>query len=251
MAQALSESPDAVSSVLVLIASTLQILLPIIISLVAIDHILSGNPSNDTPDFGLTALNDYLSASLGLEPLLVACLMYFTIQIALAVTGHGHRLTLIGAVVNGLRDLRRDLFIHLETRPSSFYDRVSVGRVMTRVTNDIEALYDLLRGLGTLIGEFVPFFVALTVMFAIDVQLTTDPAARPSRPWGRHVLLPAYDAPPVPPDTPDTLRHQPEHAGEPRGLAGSAYLRPPGAQSAALHQHQHQKPRLRAALSAR
>ena len=43
---------------------------------------------------------------------------------------------------------------------------------MTRVTNDVEALYELLRGLGTLIGEFVPFFVALAVMLAIDVQLT-------------------------------------------------------------------------------
>ena len=61
---------------------------------------------------------------------------------------------------------------HLETRPSSFYDRVAVGRLMTRVTNDVEALYELLRGLGTLIGEFVPFFVALTVMLAIDVELT-------------------------------------------------------------------------------
>jgi ATP-binding cassette, subfamily B, multidrug efflux pump len=49
-------------------------------------------------------------------------------------------------VINGLRDLRLDLFRHLETRPSSFYDRVAVGRIMTRVTNDVEALYELLRG---------------------------------------------------------------------------------------------------------
>jgi ATP-binding cassette subfamily B protein len=81
-------------------------------------------------------------------------------------------MTLVTSVIKGLRDLRLDLFSHLETRPSSFYDRVAVGRVMTRVTNDIEALYELLRGIGTLIGEFVPFFVALTIMLAIDVQLT-------------------------------------------------------------------------------
>lgn len=160
------------STVLVLIASTLQILLPIIISLVAIDHILSGNTDTDTPDFGLVELNDYLASSLNLEPLVVACGLYFTIQIAMALTGHAHRMTLISSVVNGLRDLRRDLFVHLETRPSSFFDRVAVGRVMTRVTNDIEALYELLRGLGSLIGEFLPFFIALTVMLAIDVQLT-------------------------------------------------------------------------------
>lgn len=162
----------AISTALLLVASTLQILLPIIISLVAIDHILGGNPGTDTPDFGLIALNDYLAATLGIAPLFVACFVYFTVQLIWAFTGHAHRMTLIGAVINGLRDLRRDLFIHLETRPSSFYDRVATGRVMTRVTNDIEALYELLRGLGTLLGEFLPFFVALAVMLAIDVRLT-------------------------------------------------------------------------------
>ena len=161
-----------ISSVLVLIASTLQILLPIIISLVAIDHIIRGEPDRETPDFGMIELNTWLAETTGWHPLLVACAVYGLIQITWAFTGHAHRMTLISAVINGLRDLRRDLFAHLETRPSSFYDRVAVGRVMTRVTNDVEALYELLRGLGTLIGEFVPFFVALTVMLAIDVQLT-------------------------------------------------------------------------------
>ncbi len=161
-----------VSSVLVLITSTLQVLLPIIISLVAIDHILRDEADSQTPDFGLIELNTWLTEVTGWHALVVACLMYGIIQVVWAVTGHAHRMTLITAVINGLRDLRRDLFAHLETRPSSFYDRVAVGRVMTRVTNDVEALYELLRGLGSLIGEFVPFFVALGVMLAIDAQLT-------------------------------------------------------------------------------
>jgi ATP-binding cassette, subfamily B, multidrug efflux pump len=50
-------------------------------------------------------------------------------------------------VLGALRDLRHDLFRHLETRPASFYDRVAVGRVMTRVTNDVEQLFQLLSGL--------------------------------------------------------------------------------------------------------
>lgn len=160
------------SSVLVLITSTLQVLLPIITSLLAVDYILGGEADADTPDFGLIELNIWLVDSTGLPPLAVAVLMYAVIQILWAFTGHAHRMTLISAVVNGLRDLRLDLFSHLETRPSSFYDRVAVGRVMTRVTNDIEALYELLRGLGSLIGEFVPFVVALGVMLVIDKQLT-------------------------------------------------------------------------------
>ncbi|MCB1644724.1 MAG: ABC transporter ATP-binding protein, partial [Pseudomonadales bacterium] len=65
-----------------------------------------------------------------------------------------------------------DLFAHMEHRPSSFYDKVAVGRIMTRITNDVQALFELLMGVGSLIGEFVPFFLALAIMFAIDVQLT-------------------------------------------------------------------------------
>ena len=64
------------------------------------------------------------------------------------------------------------LFAHMERRPASFYDKVAVGRVMTRITNDVQALFELLMGLGGLIGEFVPFFLALVIMFAIDPQLT-------------------------------------------------------------------------------
>ena len=162
----------AISSILVLVASALQILLPIIISLVVIDHILRGNSSSNSPDFGLVELNVTLSEFFGLPPLIIACGMYVVFQLGSASIGHAHRMTLVQAVINGLRDLRLDLFSHMETRPSSFFDRVAVGRVMTRVTNDVEALYELLRGLGTLVGEFVPFFVALFVMSMINVELT-------------------------------------------------------------------------------
>ena len=162
----------AVSAVLVVIASTLQILLPVVISLVGIDYVIGGRTDTGTPDMGMVDLTVALSQSLGLSPLLAACCLYAVLQLAWAVTIHAHRMTLITAVIKGLRDLRLDLFRHLETRPASFYDRVAVGRVMTRVTNDIEALYELLRGLGTLIGEFAPFLVALVIMFSVSVKLT-------------------------------------------------------------------------------
>lgn len=162
----------AVSAVLILIASTLQVLMPVVLSLVVIDHILRNETDPGTPDLGMLELNAWLTQTLGVHPLIAACLLYATLQLGWAITGHAHRLTLVSAVINGLRDLRLDLFRHLETRPASFYDRVAVGRVMTRVTNDIEALYELLRGIGTLIGEFVPFFVALAIMLAVDVELT-------------------------------------------------------------------------------
>ena len=74
--------------------------------------------------------------------------------------------------------MRHDLFAHMEHRPASFYDRVAVGRVMTRITNDVQALFELLMGLGMLIGEFVPFFLGLAIMLAIDVELTCTCCSR-------------------------------------------------------------------------
>jgi ATP-binding cassette, subfamily B, multidrug efflux pump len=162
----------AVSSLLLLISSALQVLLPVVISVVVVDHVIIGTKAHVTPDLGMIDASSWLEQAFHLPPLAAACLLFTLLQIGWAFTGHYHRLTLIRAVINGLRDLRLDLFRHLETRPSSFYDRVAVGRIMTRVTNDVEALYELLRGVGTLIGEFVPFFVALAIMLAVDVKLT-------------------------------------------------------------------------------
>lgn len=161
-----------VSALLVLLWSTLHVMLPVIMSVVVIDHIISGQQASAVPDFGLIDATHWIADSLSTSPLFAACLLYGVVQIAWAVVGHAHRQTLITSVIKGLRDLRLDLFSHLETRPSSFYDHVAVGRVMTRVTNDIEALFELLRGIGTLVGEFVPFFVALTIMLSVDAQLT-------------------------------------------------------------------------------
>lgn len=162
----------ALSGLLVVAASSLQVLLPVIISIVVIDGIIQGSADQQAPDFGMADAVEWLSAAFDAHPLAAACVLYAALQVAWAALGHAHRMTLTSSVINGLRDLRLDLFRHLETRPAAFYDRVAVGRVMTRVTNDIEALYDLLSGIGALIGEFVPFFVALIIMLSIDVELT-------------------------------------------------------------------------------
>ena len=162
----------AFSVVLVLISSTLAVLLPVVMSIVIIDHIILQEVDVQTLDLGTIETTEWLAQQSGLSMLAAACLLYGGLQLMWAVTGHLHRMTLVTSVINGLRDLRQDLFEHLETRPSSFFDRVAVGRIMTRVTNDVEALYELLRGLGTLIGEFVPFLVALIIMLAIDIKMT-------------------------------------------------------------------------------
>lgn len=170
------------TSFLVIIYSILSLLEPIIVGGVAIDYVLNPMPQSNAPDFGLIALTDWIAEAwiapfdFGLsekELLLAAAALLFTIiKIAWAIVGHWQRMTLTIAVARALRDLRQDLFAHLESRAASFFDRVAIGRVMTRVTNDIEVLFQMLQGLGHLLGEFVPFFAVVAMLIAISWELT-------------------------------------------------------------------------------
>ncbi len=160
------------SIVLVLLASALAVLLPVLLSRVVIDGIVMSTPNALLPDFGLLALTQWIAEVGGLSDVAAACCIYAVFTVACHTLYHFHRVKLARVVLFSLRDMRQDLFAHMELRPSSFYDRVAIGRVMTRITNDVQALIELLMGLGALIGQFVPFFIALFVMFAINAELT-------------------------------------------------------------------------------
>jgi ATP-binding cassette subfamily B protein len=163
----------AFSLLFILLAAGLAVMLPVVTWLVVIDNILRPESvSGEEPDFGMTELTYLISDVSGYTPLIAACILYLAMVTAQAGIMYLHRITLASSVLKALRDLRVDLFSTLEDKPSSFYDRVAVGRVMTRVTNDIESLNELLTGFGMLVGEFVPFFVALFLMGAISPSLT-------------------------------------------------------------------------------
>jgi len=162
----------AFSILLVLVASLLAVLLPVIVTRVIIDAIIMGEPEALLPDFGMNILNRWVAGATGWQPIVSACVIYATFTLACYSFYHIHRITFARTVLYALRDLRLDLFSHMEGRPSSFYDKVAVGRIMTRITNDVQALFELLMGMGMLIGEFVPFFIALGIMVSIDVTLT-------------------------------------------------------------------------------
>lgn len=160
------------SGALVVVASVLAVLGPVVISRVVIDGILLPESGWVAPLFGMGDLAAFVARATGLSPLPAACVLYAGLAGLWALALYYHRILLSRSVLNALRDLRSDLFAHLERRPASFYDRVAVGRVMTRITNDVEVLFQLLAGIGLLVGELVPFFVALVLMFGIAPKLT-------------------------------------------------------------------------------
>ena len=70
-------------------------------------------------------------------------------------------------------DLRRELYAKLQTQEVAYYDRNPVGRIMTRLTNDVDALNQLFtEGVTDLLGDLVIILTIIAVMLWMDVRLT-------------------------------------------------------------------------------
>ena len=147
--------------------------MPVIQGPVVVDTILAPNETAESRfNFGLIAATEWLSRLFSMPPLGGAVMLFVGLTLAQLLIMVGHQLTLSSGALKTLRDLRLDLFASLEHKPASFYDHVAVGRVMTRVTNDVENLFRLLREFVALAGQFVPFFFAMVMMLVYSAELT-------------------------------------------------------------------------------
>ncbi|HEX6641866.1 MAG TPA: ABC transporter ATP-binding protein, partial [Thermoanaerobaculia bacterium] len=69
-------------------------------------------------------------------------------------------------------DLRREIFGHLQRLRLPYLDRNPVGRMMTRVTNDVEVLNELFSsGIVTVFGDIFTLLGILVVMLLFDWRL--------------------------------------------------------------------------------
>ena len=71
-----------------------------------------------------------------------------------------------------MRDVRLQIFRHLQRLPLKYFDRTPVGRLMARNTSDVDALNELYTdGVVSLISESVTVLSILGFIFYMDVQL--------------------------------------------------------------------------------
>ncbi|MBS3740555.1 MAG: ABC transporter ATP-binding protein [Candidatus Cloacimonetes bacterium] len=76
------------------------------------------------------------------------------------------------ASMNSIYDLRVKLFAHLQRLPMSYFDKNPVGRMVTRVTNDLHVLSHMLgESLVRVIQDFVMMGAIFAVMMFIDYKL--------------------------------------------------------------------------------
>jgi ATP-binding cassette subfamily B protein len=96
-------------------------------------------------------------------------------------------------------DMRRELYDKLQHQEVAYYDRNPVGRIMTRLTNDVDALNELFtQGVTDVLGDLVMIFAIIGVMLWMDVRLTlvtllTVPLLFAATTWFRKGARRGYD----------------------------------------------------------
>lgn len=70
-------------------------------------------------------------------------------------------------------DLRKKIYSHILSLDLKFFDRNPIGRIVTRVTGDVEVLFEVFSsGLVTAFGDIFLIFWILYFMFSLDFTLT-------------------------------------------------------------------------------
>jgi ATP-binding cassette, subfamily B, multidrug efflux pump len=71
-----------------------------------------------------------------------------------------------------MQDMRRQIFAHLQRLHVAYFDKHPVGRLMTRVTTDVDAVNELFTsGVVTVFGDLFTLFGIMGVMLALDLRL--------------------------------------------------------------------------------
>ena len=96
-------------------------------------------------------------------------------------------------------DMRKELYDKLQHQEIAYYDRNPVGRIMTRLTSDVDALNELFTaGVTDLLGDLVMIVAIMTMMLWMDVRLTfvtllTVPLLFGATTWFRRGARRGYD----------------------------------------------------------
>jgi ATP-binding cassette subfamily B protein len=156
----------AVSVVFLLAQSAFQVVGPLLTK-IAIDRYLQNNTRT-----GTTFLDPLLPADpwtgIAAIGLLYLCVLFGTL---LTEFGQTYFMQYTGQLA--MFDLRRQLMEHLQRLDLAFYDRNPVGRLVTRVTTDVDVLNELFAsGLVTILGDVMVLVFILAIMFQLSASLT-------------------------------------------------------------------------------
>ena len=135
----------------VLLFTLMQLAIPLVIRMV-IDHALVPGPDG--------------------RGLLLIMLMIFGVVITVNYFANHVQESIVGRVAGHLLfDLRRAMYAHLQYVSLSFMDKTEVGRLMSRLQGDVNALQEFLESSIFAIGDFVLLIGIIIVLLSLDIRL--------------------------------------------------------------------------------
>lgn len=153
-----------VSLLFLLAYSALQVCGPLLTKIAVDRYLAPGSTHMSTP------IDRYLPADKW-QGLTQISLLYLCVLVGGFVTAFGQAYIMQYTGQRAMFDLRRELMSHLQRLDIAFFDRNPIGRLVTRVTTDVEVLNELFAsGLVTILGD------VLTLGFIVAIMIQLSPA---------------------------------------------------------------------------
>ena len=133
------------------------------------------------------------------DGLTLLVVLFFGTQILRLVFSYFQTIFLESAGQYVMFDLRKELYGKLQHQEVAYYDRNPVGRIMTRLTSDVDALNELFTaGVTDLLGDLVKIVAIVGLMLWMDPRLTlvsllTVPMLFGATSWFRKGARRGYD----------------------------------------------------------
>ena len=118
------------------------------------------------------AVTGQIAPEEGIARLVPLGLLYLAVLVGTAAVRYSQNILTAYVGQRAMYDLRVQLFRHVEWLSLTFFDRNPVGRLMTRLTNDVDALIDMVqRGVVSIFTDVVTLLVVAGVMLLLDWRL--------------------------------------------------------------------------------
>ncbi len=122
----------------------------------------------------LTPLAPALDGPAGVNPLLWLALLYLVVMVASSALQYLHTMTMDRTGRCAMRDLRHEVFAHIQRLHMGFFDRYPVGRLVTRATNDVENVAEMFSaGIVALVTDVLKMTGFAVALFLMNAKLAT------------------------------------------------------------------------------
>ncbi|MBM4384207.1 MAG: ABC transporter ATP-binding protein [Deltaproteobacteria bacterium] len=119
------------------------------------------------------ALPSWLAAPAGIDPIWWLGLLFAALSLANLVLDYTQAILLATTGQSAMRDLRRDVFAHIQKLHMGFFDGYPVGRLVTRATSDVEHVSEAFTaGLVLLVTDVLRMIGYASILFVIEPHLT-------------------------------------------------------------------------------